>query len=172
MIVRRFHEYAESERCYFPWQWPMDTRAEYSKEIRPQVLAALERKEPNALANPSFSEKPIQEIVDSTTFAYGLPEEKHIQESEAYRIAQRALAERYGFSDADIERYIVYPSFDVTDPNRHLWKFLFSPKSFEDMETVLLYKIELEADTGSIAATHVIDWDRLFEDSAYDLLLY
>lgn len=172
VIVRRFHEYAESERCYFPWQWPMDTRAEYSNEIRPQVLAALERKEPNALANPSFSEKPIQEIVDSTTFAYGLPEEKHIQESEAYRIAQRALAERYGFSDADIERYIVYPSFDVTDPNRHLWKFLFSPKSFEDMETVLLYKIELEADTGSIAATHVIDWDRLFEDSAYDLLLY
>lgn len=171
-IVQAFREYAESEGCYFPWKWSSETKAEYSQIIRPQVLSALEKGDLADLSTPASGGKPIQEVIDSAVFAYGLPEKEDMRESEAYHLAHKVLEDKYGLSKEDIEQYAVYSSFDVTDPGSPLWKFLFCPESFEDMATVLLYKVELNANTEELIAAHTIDWDRLFQEQMYDLLLY
>ncbi|MCI5957450.1 MAG: hypothetical protein MRZ54_10740 [Clostridiales bacterium] len=171
-IVQAFREFAEGEHCYFPWQWPAEAKAEYSQQIRPQVLAALEKEELAVLSAPASEGKPIRELIDSTVFAYGLPEEEALQEAEACQLAKQVLADEHGLSEKALERYAVYASFDITASDAPLWKFLFCPKSFEGMETVLLYKVELNANTKEAFAAYAIDWDRLFQEQAYDLLLY
>ena len=171
-IVQAFREFAEGEHCYFPWQWTAEAKAEYSQQLRPQVLAALEKGDLAALSVPAPEGKSLQELIDSTVFAYGLPEAEALQEAEARQLAMQVLANEHGLSQQALERYAIYASFDITAPDAPLWKFLFCPESFEGMETVLLYKVELNANTKEALATYAIDWDRLFQEQAYDLLLY
>ncbi|MEG0270881.1 MAG: hypothetical protein RR821_11590, partial [Clostridia bacterium] len=171
-IVQAFREYAERAHTYFPWQWSAETKAEYSRQIRSQVLSSLKKGNLAALSTLAFEGKPIQEIIDSTVYAYGLPEKKNLQETDAYHLAHKVLMDKYDLSDEKMEQFVVYSSFDITNPASPLWKFLFCPKSFQNLETVLLYKVELNANTKEVTATHTIDWDHLFQKQAYDLLLY
>lgn len=80
--------------------------------------------------------------------------------------------ENYGLSGDDLEEYSTYASFDITDSQQPLWKFLYCPDSFEDMEDVMLYKIEIDAQSGETLTALSIDWDQLFLGTGYEQLLY
>lgn len=171
-VIRTFREYAEYEGCFFPWQWSWPLKAFYSQEVRAQVQAALQANDLTVLVNTEQYGDPIQEIIASTEFAYGLPQDNHIPESDALQSAKRLLNEEHGLHEEMLERFDVYSSFDVTAPNKPLWKFLFCPHSFENMEQVLLYKVELHAESGEVVETHILDWQMLFKDELYDRMLY
>lgn len=171
-IVRIFRQYAEAEGTFSPWQWSYETKAAYSHDVRAQVLASLEVEETNSLINSSFCKEPIQEIINSTVFAYGLPDEAHVQLEKALGIAQSSLTDKYGISEDTLEGYSLYTSFDVTISERPLWKFVYCPDSFENMNDVLLYKIEINAYSGEIMNILTIDWDQLFLGADYQQLLY
>ena len=148
------------------------TKAAYSNDIRAKVLSVLDAGKTNALINPSFCQTPVEEIIHSTVFAYGLPEEEHLQFENARVVAQSALTGKYGFSEAELGDYSIFSSFDVTDEELPLWKLIYCPDSFENMEEVLLYKFELNAYSGEITAEQIINWDDLWMDSDYERVLY
>ena len=171
-IVEIFRQYAESEGSFFAWQWTYEAKASYSHEIRSKVLTDLESGEINALSNPSFCQEPVQEIINSTVFAYGLPQKEHLPIEEALSAAAFSVMENYGLSGDDLEEFSTYAAFDITNSQQPLWKFLYCPDSFEDMEDVMLYKIEMDAQSGETLAALSIDWDQLFLGTGYEQLLY
>ena len=171
-IVEIFRQYAESEGSFFAWQWTYEAKASYSHEIRSKVLTALESEKTSVLSNPSFCQEPVQEIINSTVFAYGLPQEEHLPIEEALSAAALSVMENHGLSGDDLEEFSTYASFDITDSQQPLWKFLYCPDSFEDMEDVMLYKIEMDAQSGETLAALSIDWDQLFLGTGYEQLLY
>ena len=171
-IVEIFRQYAESEGSFFAWQWTYEAKASYSHEIRSKVLTALESGKTSVLSNPSFCQEPVQEIINSTVFAYGLPQEEHLPIEEALSAAALSVMENYGLSGDDLEEFSTYASFDITDSQQPLWKFLYCPDSFEDMEDVMLYKIEIDAQSGETLTALSIDWDQLFLGTGYEQLLY
>ena len=171
-IVEIFRQYAESEGSFFAWQWTYEAKASYSHEIRSKVLTALESEKTSVLSNPSFCQEPVQEIINSTVFAYGLPQEEHLPIEEALSAAMFSVMENYGFSGDDLEEFSTYAAFDITNSQQPLWKFLYCPDSFEDMEDVMLYKIEMDAQSGETLAALSIDWDQLFLGTGYEQLLY
>ncbi|MEG1884496.1 MAG: hypothetical protein RR224_12395 [Clostridia bacterium] len=172
VIVQKFREYAEKEGNFSSWQWPYETKAAYCHDIRERVLVALENGETNALINPSFCQEPVREIVNSTAFAYGLPEESHLQFEKALGVAQSTITDEYGILEDTLAEYSVYTSFDVTASERPLWKFVFCPHSFENMEDVLLFKVEINAYSGKKTTVQAIEWDRLFLGTDDEQLLY
>ena len=171
-IVEMFRQYAESEGSFFAWQWTYEAKASYSHEIRSKVLTALESGKTSVLSNPSFCQEPVQEIINSTVFAYGLPQEEHLPIEEALSAAALSVMENHGLSGDDLEEFSTYASFDITDSQQPLWKFLYYPDSFEDMEDVMLYKIEIDAQSGETLTALSIDWDQLFLGTGYEQLLY
>ena len=171
-VIRAFRQYAEEEGTFSFWQWDYVTKAAYSNDIRAKVLSVLDAGKTNALINPSFCQTPVEEIIHSTVFAYGLPEEEHLQFENARVVAQSALTGKYGFSEAELGDYSIFSSFDVTDEELPLWKLIYCPDSFENMEEVLLYKFELNAYSGEITAEQIINWDDLWMDSDYERVLY
>lgn len=171
-IVEIFRQYAESEGSFFAWQWTYEAKASYSHEIRSKVLTALESGKTSVLSNPSFCQEPVQEIINSTVFAYGLPQKEHLPIEEALSAAAFSVMENYGLSGDDMEEFSTYAAFDITNSQQPLWKFLYCPDSFEDMEDVMLYKIEMDAQSGETLAALSIDWDQLFLGTGYEQLLY
>ena len=171
-IVEIFRQYAESEGSFFAWQWTYEAKASYSHEIRSKVLTALESGKTSVLSNPSFCQEPVQEIINSTVFAYGLPQKEHLPIEEALSAAAFSVMENYGLSGDDLEEFSTYAAFDITNSQQPLWKFLYCPDSFEDMEDVMLYKIEMDAQSGETLAALSIDWDQLFLGTGYEQLLY
>ena len=179
-IIQAYRTYAESEGSYLVRNWSLEGKAAYSKELRAKVLEIVNSGDVmlltssyNSVLTPNQSLIPNQEIIASTKFAYGLPGNGDIQEKEAEALAVNVLEKEYSLDKEVLELYCnVFEYFDVTDPDMPLWKFVFSPESFEKMETVWIYKIEMNARTGEIIRHSACEWQQLFDESAYNLIWY
>lgn len=135
-------------------------RARFSREVVP-VLLQLAEKYPEYY--PPFTLAP-------TVFTYGVPDEGALPEKEARAIAERELSSAFGYQEEEVRlfahRMRVY--YDITDPQRPLWKvFSLRPsqydmdKSYTDAVIAYYgrndknyppvnYKFEMDAFTGEV----------------------
>ena len=103
----------------------------------------------------------------------GLPDASDVQQDDALEKAKQVLKEEYGLDKKTFDLYsVIYPYYDVTNPDAPLWKFVFCPTSFQDMDIRMLYRVELNARTGELIMKNAFQWQRLSEDLEYDLKLY
>lgn len=122
-----------------PFSWfTHEERAAYSKEYIRKEEAVLRLKPSSADAIFNY---------DFTRCVYGIPDESVLPEADALNMARGVLMERFGRSaewttNAGLESY-----FDVTDPEKPLWKFYFT--YFDGVERKQ-YVVRLDAKTGEI----------------------
>ena len=108
--------------------------------------------------------QPHQEIIASTTNVYGLPKQEDIPIDEARNLARFYVYHQYGLEEqTNRDIYSYYESYDVTNPDLPLWKFVFYPDSFEGMSDVPVYKVELNAYSGEKVAVERYEWKEIFD---------
>jgi len=173
-LLELYREYAEMEESPLVREWSIEGKASYSADARAQVLAALERGDLAALTNPyARYPAPHGELIASTACAYGLPGEEDIPLDEAWSLARLYLWNAYGLEEQEsADSYLCYEYYDITVPERPLWKFVFSPESFEGMDAVPVYKVELDAYTGEPVSIQRDEWKEIFARPPYDPIWY
>ncbi len=74
---------------------------------------------------------------------------------------------------------LVSTFFDITNPEKPLWKFLFLPETWRDFkggldnpQYDLRYKVEIDARTGDVAMLEEFEFQHLGQDLEYDLKWY
>lgn len=123
-------------------------KAQWSQEIRPLVLAAME-------ASPGLYEEDV-ELMSQVTYVYGLPSEGDIPEADALAIAEKSVMEAFGLELSVLRAYDVVVTFDVTDEARPLWKFYFCgiTQALKDLGYDMPwghgYKVEIDAGDGEV----------------------
>ena len=168
-FIQAYNEFAEKQNYNLFCGWPLELKAAYSQKMRPLVQAALKSGE----FAPYEANGNGKGIITSTTFAYGLPDASDVQQDDALEKAKQVLKEEYGLDKKTFDLYsVIYPYYDVTNPDAPLWKFVFCPTSFQDMDIRMLYRVELNARTGELIMKNAFQWQRLSEDLEYDLKLY
>lgn len=82
-------------------------------------------------------------------------------------MARLHLWNDYGLDEhSSQQEYSFYEYFDITDPDRPLWRSIFFPDSFEGMSTVPVYRVELNARTGGKVTVETYEWQQIFDESA------
>ncbi len=111
------------------WAWSLETKAEYTQVVAPQVRAIVESGDLSPLIHPPADE-PDPHVMASSTYTYGLPGEQDMPQETALSLAKQAIMDACGFGT---ERMALYSNisifFDVTDPACPLWRFVFSPEA-------------------------------------------
>lgn len=93
----------------------LEEKAAYSEEYIPKVEAVMRLK-------PDYDGLHY----DYTRSRYGLPKDGDLAQEIALEIAKQAAMELLGLDDDWFDDYFWYHTFfDVTDPERTLWKFYF-----------------------------------------------
>ena len=129
--------YEMAKRVKRPFQWfTHEERAAYSKEYMSKEEAALRLKPSSADAIANY---------DFTRCVYGVPDESVLPEAAALEMAQGVLMKRFGRSEEWITHAGREAYFDVTDPERSLWKFFFT---YSDGAEKKRYVVRLDAKTG------------------------
>ena len=157
--------------------WPLELQAEYSEIVAPQVRAIVDSGDLTPLVN---GEGPDLFVIATSAYTYGVPGEADMEQAQALAIAKSAIAEKFDLEGSVVELYgniSVY--FDITDPNVPLWKFLFSPSSrrafpggYDNPQSRLLYKVEINAQTGAVVKAEEIEFQIMGGDLDYMLKLY
>lgn len=128
---------------YFNWNeageyfynWPLEEKAAYSRKNKPLIDQFL-------LENPEYAEM-LQKRYDAgesgfpvyyetTRHVYGLPDEKAISQDAAQAIGYQAILDQFGL-DGDVlaSARVVNVYYDVTDPQKPLWKFFYNTMTDE-----------------------------------------
>ena len=137
----------------------LEAKALWSKTLAAEVLARYK-------VEPDFFN-----VIDVafSSFTYGLPDEKAISQAKALELAQKALVDTLGRKEAEIPFFSRKPDvyYDVTNPDRPLWKFFFHmPYLFDNSEAMAYYgenirlpnyKVELDARTGEVVNAFPVD---------------
>jgi len=155
-IAELFMEYLETQGYNQFKSWPLDVKAAYSQEVRPLVQEALETGELLPYDDEG-SDGTNKAILESTVYAYGLPGEGDVQETEALVIAEQVLTQEFGSDTADY--LFVYSYYDITDPDHPLWKFVFYPQYPEDDSAMIIHRVELDGHTGELLLTDAFERD-------------
>ena len=189
-LERRFVQFVEPKTPFYlamdafskkaNWEffrlWPLKLKAEYSKEINPMVKAILDSGD---LTGLMYDGRVPSSLIAQSTFTYGLPGDKDIPQEQAFDLATRSLQEVYSLDPVIFELYreiCVY--FDVTEPEKPLWKFIFNPRSlsWRDLEggwnSPLMdqcYKVEIYARSGDVAKLEEFNYQILGSDLEYDM---
>lgn len=173
-ILEKYIEYAEYEGSYLVREWSVEGKAEYSAELRPRVQEVLKSGTLEELTNPyARYPQPHQEIIASTTNVYGLPKQEDIPIDEARNLARFYVYHQYGLEEqTNRDIYSYYESYDVTNPDLPLWKFVFYPDSFEGMSDVPVYKVELNAYSGEKVAVERYEWKEIFDGPPFHPIWY
>jgi hypothetical protein len=132
-----------------------EARARYSQEIVPIIRQLAEK-------YPDFY---IAYMMAPTMFVYGIPDENALSEKEAQALAEDVLVNELGRKQEELQFFThkIRVFYDITNPEKPLWKFLFSdPHMYEDEAAVIayygkqqknyppFYKVEMDAFTGEI----------------------
>lgn len=146
------------------WQGTcVEAKAEWSRDIAPQIRARAEE----------FTD--TYGLLAKVVFDYGVPDDLALLQEEAYALAERTLVEKLGLKEEEIRFYTFRQEayYDITDPDKPLWKFFFqgasiyhSDKSLADAvrdyygeeHRVAHYKVELDARTGEVIRAFPVDF--------------
>ncbi len=159
-LLVAYYKYLEAANYNsFKW-WTLEMRAAFSLELREPIQAVVASGDLTPLVDPLYGDVPGSELIASTVFAHGMPGDGDIAQAEALVLAKQALQDAYGLDANTLALYediCVY--FDITNPDRPLWKFYFNPKSlpveklaggYDNPLWNLCYKAETDARTGAI----------------------
>ncbi|MBE5771586.1 MAG: hypothetical protein E7336_09485 [Clostridiales bacterium] len=140
--------YNEEEKYFYDWS--LEEKAALSQSMKPKIDAFL-------AANPEYA-KYLEErgecpqYYNITRNTYGLPDDRAIAQNEAQKIAHDAILSQLKAEQAYLDgagKINVY--YDVTDPERPLWKFFFNTINLAVYpEDSWGYFVSLDAYTGEI----------------------
>lgn len=175
--IDRYYQRAQEMGVYSFREWPLELKAEYSREIAPQVQAILESGDLTDLMNCG---SPDISVIAQSSYIYGIPDENAMAQEDAYAAAKMALVEAYGLPSDLFEKYRqVYVYFDVTQTPK--WKFFFNSneidvrqleKGYDDPILGICYKVEIDAYTGDVVCIEEFGFQVLGHDLDYDLKWY
>lgn len=131
----KYDEYVKKTNRPFQW-FTHEERAAYSEAFVPKVEALKRIK---SVSHEIIYHQPF------TNCIYGVPDEQDMDEKKAVKIARDYLMNQFGLSEKWIrdDNYLSY--FDITNPTKHLWKFVFILT-----EGGGNYVVRVAADTGDV----------------------
>lgn len=164
-IIQAYMEYVEAENHALFRDWSLEAKAAFSREIRP-MMAEAERK---GELKQYFTEEGVViaggDLPLYTAYAYGLPGPEDIPREEALEKAKQALTDACGISRQTLEGAAsVSVYFDVTDPDKPLWKFFFGPNWGEKTKPRKAYRAQIDARSGEAVLTEGIVFKELKRD--------
>lgn len=146
------------------WQAiPVEAKAEWSRDVAPQIRARA------AEFTDGYG------LLAKVVFDYDVPDDLALSQAEAYALAERALVEKLGLKEEEIRFYTFRQEayYDITNPDKPLWKFFFQGASIYHSDTALAnavkdyygeeyrvphFKVELDARTGEVVRAFAIDF--------------
>ena len=165
-------ELCDPNNIVFLWDRTLEQKAEYSQKINPLVQAMLDSGDLSAITESDG--RVNYDIIAASTYTYGLPGQNDIPQQQALEIANRAIRDTYGLKENTLSLYgWVCTFFDITNPEKPLWRFLMQPApgvrygvDLDASQYNLRYRVEVDARTGEIAQTeefefHGKDWSDL-----------
>ncbi len=162
-LMIKLREFSEAHGAYMQGI-SLKAKALWSKTLAEEVLKRYAQ-EPDFISvkDAAFS-----------SFTYGLPDDQALSQDKALELAGKALVDPLGRKEEEIKFYThrkdIY--YDVTNPEKPLWKFFFHmPSPYDSDEAfgaevlayygentrVPNYKVELDARTGEITAAYAVD---------------
>ena len=171
-LIEDIHSYMEANQlAQRPTTWTLEQFADFSAHFHERGLKEL-------ADNPNLFSSFLPAIL---TYAYGLPDDQAISQSEAQAIAEDAIVTQVGRNADEIMFYTheFTVMYDITDPEIPLWKFYFIKPSVygsdtdftsdvasyygTDSEQLSNIKVEINAYTGELVRAFTIDftydWD-------------
>lgn len=162
--IRAFVEEYKEPKVF--WTWELEAKAAFSQEIAPMIRAFVQ-------THPDKADWPFNSYMKiASEFEYGLPGTDVISQEEALGLARAALIQAYGLSENQAKIIADHPAnefnvnlfYDVTDPEKPLWKVYYASPTIYDPdrrltdlirktygeEPVPNYKVELDAKTGEL----------------------
>jgi len=151
-----FQQYANEhfpEGVYNFEFWPLEDKAAVTDMLRPVILE-------NMAENPSYAD---YTRIFWATHIYGLPDEKAISQEKAIELAKEQLTSSFGLTEeqaATVDNVGLF--YEITDPERPLWKITLRVGEQRDTATALgmklfyRYRIVIDAYTGAVAETQLI----------------
>jgi len=173
-ILEVYQTFADDEESSLVREWSVEAKAAYSAAIRPQVLTALAERNFSELTSPdALNGAPHGEVIASTQCAYGLPRKDDLPLDDARDLARLYVYNAYGLDEqTNAAQYAYYEYFDVTNPDKPLWKFVFFPESFSGLHTVPVYKVTLLARSGEKESVQRYEWKEIFSGPPYHPVWY
>ena len=167
---------AEKSGHYSFRVWPIELKARWTKEVTPLVKQLVASDD---LSSITIDGRPDTEVLAQSHYLYGLPGDSDISQAEAYTNAKAALQKAYGIQNEEFALYrdeIVF--FDITDPEKPLWRFLFNAGSVnwpelkdsirpEIKETN--YRVAINARSGAVEYMEKFNFEPLSHDYDYRL---
>lgn len=168
VAIKAFAEESGETKSFFSWS--LESKAKWSRNIAPQIKAFLQ-------ANPDKADMMFNwDERASTVYTYGLPDDKALPQDKALTLAKDALQKEYKLSDKEMAllqagapSHMAGAAYDITNPDRPVWKFLLTmPSAYDaDEQTAKqvkalygtnetynrIFKAELDARTGDILTT-------------------
>lgn len=170
-----------------PETWSLETFADFSERFHERGLQQLSE-------NPELFSSHLPGVL---SHAYGLPDEKAISQADALAIAEDAIVAQIGRKPEEVAFFThrMTVMYDITDPQRPLWKFFFKMPNMYDSDTAFAksveayygkdgerlpnIKIEIDAYTGELVRAFTIDFAYDFSAdpngdglSDFDIALY
>lgn len=175
--IDAYHERARALGADVFKEWPLELRAEYTRDITPRVRAILRGGDLTDLMNCG---SPDLSVIAQSSYLYGVPDESAVAQEDAYAAATAALTDAFGVPADLFPKYSkVYVYYDVT--SAPVWRFVFNCNmldvhqlegGFDDPALSNCYRVEIDARTGE--AVHIERFGfRLAEDDLmYQLKWY
>ncbi|MCL2867097.1 MAG: hypothetical protein FWF47_04970 [Clostridia bacterium] len=148
------------------WNRTLEQKAEYSQKVKPWIQAILDSGDLSAL---TYDGQVDNDLLAAATYTYGLPGEQDIPQKQALDLAFKAIRGAYGLDDKTLSQYgWICTSFDITYPDKPLWRFLIQPGpgmlcgvDMDEKQYGLRYKVELDARTGDIIQQEAFEFTTL-----------
>ena len=166
--IRDFGETSGEAKNFM--HWSLENKAKWCAEIAPLIKAYEQEHPDDAESMFNWYERA------SVHHTYGLPDEQAIAQDKAIAISREALRSAYQLSDEELvllidngDPYYICVYYDVTDPEKPLWKLFFEMPSVYCSDDALaarvkavygkrddydrFFKVELNAYTGEVLRT-------------------
>ena len=149
-----------------PETWSLETFADFSERFHERGLKQL-------ADNPELFSSFLPSVL---SHAYSLPDDKAISQADALAIAENAIVTHIGRKADEVIffTHTMTVMYDITDPEKPLWKFYFKMPSMYNSDTAYAesveayygengerlpnIKIEIDAYTGEVVKAFTIDF--------------
>ena len=119
--------------------WSVEHKAAFGALFKPLADAELQK-------DPDY----YDQAVEATRRVYGVPGKKDIALPDAETLARRAGEKALGRADGDLDAWTADASFDVSDPDAPVWRFLFHAAA--SGASPFSCFVSLDARTGAVLA--------------------
>lgn len=167
LAIKAFDEETGEDKSFL--NWSIENKAKWTKDMAPQIKAFM-------ADNPDKVDMMFNwEEQASTAYLYGLPDGQALPQDKALALGKEALQKEYNLSDQEMALLragkpdpMAGAAYDITDPTRHVWKFLLTLPTQYDSDAQAaaqvkalygnqqhnrIFKVEMDARTGEVLKT-------------------